>query len=123
MTEKFTKADLKAGMVVEAACGKRYIVIINGDEVHGFSVTEVHGWVDFKYFDNDLRSENSDFDIMVIFNPYTGCLLGVGRGGPDVPVWERPPDKAPKQLQIEELEATIAKAQRQIETLKLQFLA
>ena len=57
----FTKKDLKNGMYVETRKGNRYIVIDNNLLRH-------EGYLSLDIYDNDLKCDVSEFDIMKVFD-------------------------------------------------------
>lgn len=67
---KFTKSDLKSGMVVEYANGKRRLVVLDfldiGDVL--FGAGEGERWTKLANFNNDLtHKKKSELDIVAVY--------------------------------------------------------
>ena len=66
MEKKFTKDDLKVGMLVVVRCGYRYLVAKNDNE--GMFFTNEDGWTKHTTKHNDMKSAIcEDFDIMEVY--------------------------------------------------------
>ena len=67
MEKKFTKDDLKVGMLVVVRCGYKYLVAKNDNE--GMFFTNEDRWTEYKTKHNDMKSSIcEDFDIMEVYS-------------------------------------------------------
>lgn len=103
---EMTLKDLRSGMVVETRNSNRYLVLVDGEEIHmmcGNSRTYIGRWEVTKVYNSDMTHAlgNSDLDIMKVY-PRTNNFYGVII--PHSPIWTR---KETKEMTMEEIEEAL----------------
>ena len=121
----FTKDDLKTGHLVVSREGGEYVVFKDSANAHNthksvmVNLNEDYNWATLEDYDDTLKYlEDTEYDIMEVYlqsHPYS--FVHEYEADKRQLLWKRE-EKSEKDLQIEELQATITQAQEQISKLK-----
>ena len=95
-TTEFTKADLKDGMIVECANGKRYLAL--GDNLINGS-----GFLEIKDYNNDLKSDINPhkWNINKVYKVEAHHINGIFNNNNLTLIWER--KEEPEEMTLEEV--------------------
>lgn len=112
---EMTLKDLRSGMVVETRDGDRYLVLVDGEDIHmmcGNGRTYMGRWEVTKVYNSDMTYAlgNSDRDIMKVY-PRTNNFYGVII--PHSPIWTR---KETKEMTMEEIEGALGYPVKVVQT-------
>lgn len=105
MSKRFTKQDLKTGMMVQVRNGTRYVVMLD-TPIKSVLVREHGYFLHLKNYRDDLTShirgtDDFEYDIVKIYKPRYASDMLIENWGKQILAWTRQED--PIEITIEEI--------------------